>query len=74
MVAWASTAVTNSCTWHPLLVSCVAQYQLAFIHPLADGNGRLGRLWQTLILSRWNPLHAWQNVTSSPRAGTWQVL
>jgi len=27
--------------------------------PLADGNGRLGRLWQTLILSRWNPLLAW---------------
>ena len=46
-------------TWHPLLVSCVAHYELEFIHPFADGNGRLGRLWQTLILSRWNPLLAW---------------
>jgi Fic family protein len=45
-------------TWHPLLVSCVAHYELEFIHPFADGNGRLGRLWQTLILSRWNPLLA----------------
>ena len=46
-------------TWHPLLVSCVAHYELEFIHPFVDGNGRLGRLWQTLILSRWNPLLAW---------------
>jgi len=46
-------------TWHPLLVSCVAHYELEVIHPFADGNGRLGRLWQTLILSRWNPLLAW---------------
>jgi Fic family protein len=45
--------------WHPLLVSCVAHYELEFLHPFADGNGRLGRLWQTLILSRWNPLLAW---------------
>lgn len=45
--------------WHPLLSSCVVHYELEFIHPFADGNGRLGRLWQTLILSRWNPLLAW---------------
>jgi Fic family protein len=45
--------------WHPLLTSSVVHYELEFIHPFADGNGRLGRLWQTLILSRWQPLLAW---------------
>jgi Fic family protein len=54
LLAW-----LDASTWHPLLVSCVAHYELEFIHPFADGNGRLGRLWQTLILSRWNPLLAW---------------
>lgn len=44
---------------HPLVASCLFHYELEFIHPFADGNGRMGRLWQTLILRHWKSLLAY---------------
>ncbi|WP_165252688.1 Fic family protein [Adlercreutzia sp. ZJ304] len=44
---------------HPLLASCIFHFEFEFCHPFADGNGRTGRLWHTLLLSRWRPVLAW---------------
>lgn len=44
---------------HPLVSSCVFHYEFEFIHPFMDGNGRMGRYWQTLLLSRWKGIFAW---------------
>lgn len=59
LLDWAKTS-----EMHVLIRSCVFHYELEVIHPFADGNGRVGRLWYTLLLSKWNPAFAWLPVES----------
>jgi Fic family protein len=54
LIDWAKKAEV-----HPLIKSSVFHYEFEFIHPFADGNGRMGRMWQTLLLYKWNSLFGW---------------
>ncbi|MDR0959115.1 MAG: Fic family protein [Propionibacteriaceae bacterium] len=69
---WAATSDD-----HPLVVSSGLHFLIEHIHPFRDGNGRIGRLWQTLLLSRWNPLFAWmptETIIRSRQRGYYQAL
>jgi Fic family protein len=54
LFAWAKAS-----DLHPILKSAILHYEIETIHPFADGNGRMGRLWQTLLLAKWNAIFAW---------------
>lgn len=59
LFAWAEDSQISA-----IVKSCIVHFELEIIHPFEDGNGRMGRLWQSLILSQWNPIFEWLPIES----------
>ncbi|MDR0518504.1 MAG: Fic family protein [Clostridiales Family XIII bacterium] len=72
LLAWAKKSEL-----HPILKSAIIHCEIETIHPFADGNGRMGRLWQTLLLAKWKKVFAWipmESVVFKKRQEYYQAL
>lgn len=49
---------------HILIKSCIFHYEFIFIHPFSDGNGRVARLWQNILLMKWSPIFEYVPIES----------
>ena len=54
----------NKDTIHPLILSSIFHYEFVFIHPFSDGNGRMSRLWQNVILNKWKNIFEYLPIES----------
>lgn len=62
---------------HPLIKSAIFHYEFEFIHPFADGNGRMGRMWHSLLLGQWKELFYWlpvEELIQSRQKGYYDAL
>ena len=65
LISWMKN---NSKNIHPLILSCIFHYEFVFIHPFSDGNGRMARLWHTILLSKWKSLFQYIPIESQIEA------